>query len=365
MSSTLHLIDNLGLGGAQTVLSAYFKRQGSRENLALFSLRRTDPEMDLQGKNVIVYPSRSRYSPFPIFFILNLIWSRKIEFVHCHLPRSQVFGLILKLIFPGSLKLVFHEQGDVLENKTLLFLLRLFGQQVHVFIACSEFIGKALREMANITPERVKVIHNCFDLDYFRQEDIRCDRLSQRRNLGLADNDFVIGFAARLVERKGWKEFLLVARELVNQPGIVFLVAGTGEDFQAMKRFVMENRLEKKVIFLGYVKKMASFYSLLDLFVMPSHFEPMGIAQIEAQSMRVPVIASNVSGLNEVVDDSNVLFIEPGNSVALTDAIRQMMSNADLKDSLVEQGLKNARKYSVDDFSSNLNSVIEEGLLLA
>ena len=95
----LHIIDTLWLGGAQTVVKTLFEKQEEKENIFLFALRKTEPLLSVNHKNVFVFPSSSKYSLNPIRKLIRFIHVHEINILHCHLPRSQFFGYLLKQFF--------------------------------------------------------------------------------------------------------------------------------------------------------------------------------------------------------------------------------------------------------------------------
>ena len=362
LKKSLHIIDNLGLGGAQTVVKTVFEKQRYNDHIFLFALRKAAPEIEVDHKNVNIYPSSSRYSILPLFHLMRLISENNITAVHCHLPRSQAFGFLLKLFFFGRIKLIFHEQGDILENRMLAFLLRVFRYNVDVFIACSRFVKNTLIQKASVPADVIRVIYNCVDRDIFNSKHIKWEIAAERKKLHIGEHDFVVGFAARIIERKGWREFIEAARQLNNMTGLKFMVAGTGVEDEELKKMIRRYNLEDKVIYVGFIPDMVWFYSLLDLFVIPSHWEPMGVTQIEAQAMGMPVIASNVDGLNEVVDSDNVMFFEAGNTKELSDLILRLMEDSTARTLLTAAGKRNAEKYYADDFILKLNSAVQNNV---
>ena len=140
----LHIIDTFWLGGAQTLLKSYFEAERENFDIHLFSLRRTVPSISVEHKNVSCYRSHSRYSPGPLRALTNIIKKRDIDVLHCHLPRSQVFGYLVKRLFQPNIILVFHEHGDIFEKGVLLpALLRFFQHHVDQFVACSKAVKKS------------------------------------------------------------------------------------------------------------------------------------------------------------------------------------------------------------------------------
>ncbi len=352
----LHIIDSLGLGGAQTVVKGIFEAQKENEDIFLFALRKRDITTEIKHKNVCIFDSRSRYSFAPIFALRKLIQKEKIDIIQCHLYRSNVFGIILKTIWFPHVKLIVHEHGGIFEDGMLYrLILNLNQKKVDCFIAISKSVQKALMRYAHVNESKITLLYNFVDLNTFSSKNVSWHIGVERTKLGISSENFIVGFAGRLVERKGWREFVEAARLLSQRnENISFLIAGEGEQKKELLALITKYALENKVIYLGHVSNMVWFYSLLDCFVVPSHWEPMGLTGIEAQAMEVPIIASNVDGLNEIVkNNENGILFDSTNFLDLSLKIKKLSTDSLLRKRLSLNafggvGLRSLNKYIKD-----------------
>ncbi|HIA12465.1 MAG TPA: glycosyltransferase family 1 protein, partial [Flavobacteriales bacterium] len=300
----LHIIDTFWLGGAQTLLKSYFEAERENFDIHLFSLRRTVPSISVEHKNVSCYRSHSRYSPGPLRALTNIIKKRDIDVLHCHLPRSQVFGYLVKRLFQPNIILVFHEHGDIFEKGVLLpALLRFFQHHVDQFVACSKAVKKELIVRAGIPARKIEVVYNFVDTEKFARVELSNYNHLEKNTWGIKPDDFVVGFAGRLVERKGWREFVKIAKRfksegIAGQPGrrIKFLMAGIGPDAENMKKLINNYSLNDSVTYVGYITNMKSFYALLNCLVIPSYWEGHPITQLESLALGIPLVCSNGPG---------------------------------------------------------------------
>lgn len=296
----LHIIDTLWLGGAQSVVKTYFEKQGYNADIFLYVLRQSEPQITINHKNIVVHSSFSRYSLSAIREISNLVKQNKIHVLHCHLPRSQVFGYILKRFYFPEIKLVFHEQGIIYDHPVVLpFLFNLFKKQVNAFIACSERNKADLLSKVKGIEKKVFYLPNFVDVaiaDKMKQS----DKMACREKLKLSKADFVIGYAGRIVERKGWRELIGAAIRLKNENDIHWLISGIGPEVEEMLSLIRKNKIQNKVRYLGYVEDMIGFYVTIDCLVLPSHWEGMSLSQQEALAAEVPVLVSeNLIGTSQ------------------------------------------------------------------
>jgi len=355
----LHIIDSLGLGGAQTVVKGIFEKQKDNKNIFLYSLRKREISLDIDHKNIFINNSNKKYSFAPIKELKELIEKEKIDVLHCHLFKAQFFGWILKRKYFPKIKLILHEHGQIFQrNYYYNKFMNIAQKQTDLFLAVSKATKEKLKDKAKINPDKIKVLYNFVDLDKFNKKNIKIDINKEKEKLGIKKDEFVIGFAGRLIKRKGWREFIETSRILSKDNNFKFLIAGDGEDKKKMLKLIKKYKLEDKTKFLGYQKNMVNFYALLNCFVIPSHWEPMGLTELEAQSCKCPIIVSNVEGLNEVVKEKvNCLLFNPKDSKKLSKKILKIKENKKLKENLIKEGLKNTKQYSLVNYLKELKKV--------
>lgn len=351
----LHLIDHLGIGGAQTVVTGILTRDREQDCFALRNKNASALNID----NVYCSKSKLKLNVLTLFEIKKLITQKDYHILHCHLFAGYLYGYFLKRLWFPAIKLIFHEHGMIFRNsKFYNFFLKHTQNKIDLFIAVSETTKRKLMNNAGIPKDKIKVLYNFVDLENFNPTAlIKDERNSDREKIGIKENDFVIGFAGRLVERKGWKELLLAMNLLKNQ-NIKLVIAGSGSGEKKLIYMINKWDMGKKVFYLGFVDNILKFYRCIDCFVIPSHWEPLGITEIEAQACSIPVIASNVEGLNEVVSDKkNGLLFKPKNEKDLAEKIELMEKNKELRERLVKNGLFSVKNYSLEKYLNTLNLI--------
>ncbi len=360
---TLHIIDNLGLGGAQSVIKGIFDSQINNENIYLFALRQTRIEAKIKHSQYYIYKSSSKYSLTPLKELKRKIDKENIEVLHCHLFRSQLFCYLLKRLFFPEVKLIFHEHGRIFQEQLFYNLfIRHSIKVVDLYIAVSYATARNLKKKTRVPDAKIAVLYNFVDLDCYHKGRITWNIEEERNKLSIKKDDFVVGFAGRLIERKGWRTFLEAAElTLKSNPYTKFLIAGDGKDKEKLLTLIKDRQLHKNVIYLGYVSNMVWFYSILDCFVMPSHSEAMGITAIEAQAIGVPVIASDVETLNEIISDGeNGMLFESKNEKELSEKIGMLLNNEYLKNTLIRHGLRTVKNYSLVEYVNKLDKIYKE-----
>jgi glycosyltransferase involved in cell wall biosynthesis len=267
------------------------------------------------------------------------------------------FGYLLKLLFFKNIILIFHEHGSIFQNRWWYRqFIKKTQDKVDLYIAISRATEKQLIENAGIKDDEIKVLLNFVDLAYFNSQ--KTNRLEERRKLSLDEDDFILGFAGRHVERKGCHDLILALGELKHFKNIKLLIVGDGPKKEENIKLANKLGLERNIFFLGYIPDIRWFYSIIDCFVIPSHWEPFGIVALEAHATGVPVISSNVEGLNEVVLDAKTGFLfEPKNQKDLAKKIELLYNNEDLRKKIIENGLRSVENYSLEKYLMTLESI--------
>lgn len=339
----LYLIDNFSLGGAQTVVKGLMECSEATDTKYAFALREKKPLMSIEHPNSHSFPSSSKYTFRVVRYLKNYISENNIDVLHCQLPRSILTGYILKRIFP-HIKYIIHEQGDVFESRVYAMLLRMLWKRADGILACSMATANMLVRRSHVDSGKIKVLYNFVDPDRFSP-----GQLSETGILKIA-------FAGRIEKRKGWREFIGAAINLRNRKELSFHLAGTGTEVKKLKRAIGKQK-DVTINYWGYVSDMKTFYQEMDLLVIPSHFEPMGMVAVEAMACGIPVLAADVPGLNEVVHHQKNGWTYAGSSAGnLSRTITDLLEGdpAERK-SIIDRGIQDARRYALEEFSKELH----------
>jgi glycosyltransferase involved in cell wall biosynthesis len=174
-----------------------------------------------------------------------------------------------------------------------------------------------------------------------------------RRDLSIAEDETVITVIARLEPVKGVEYFIRAAAELQKrQPGkkLRFLVVGDGSQTDKLTALARELGV-KKIIFTGFQTNVFKYLAASDIYVQPSLNEAMGRTVLEAQYMKLPVVASRVCGLPDALKEGYTgILVPPGDAPALAAALETLINNEVLRSSLGEA----ARNWVLEkDFTGN------------
>lgn len=352
----LHIIDHMGLGGAQRLIAGVVK---NNSNHYLISLRQKGGFLyKLPAERWMKPKHKSRmFFLKQVVLIPSIINKNNIDIIHSHLNGSWGAAILLWLMLRKTdILFVFHEHDPNEVPRGIYLLLLRVVLSIGNMIAISKEVKRRMLELG-FPDERVHLLTNYIDSNLFYQREKKQIILHNPPNV--QRNAFVVGFAGRLVARKGWRKFLEVAEQTRDEE-IQFLIAGSGQDESKIVRFIKSRHLKRKVIFLGPLENIANYYHGLDVLFVPSIEEPMGLVQLEAQACGIPVIAFDIPGMGETLSPENAILVHPHDNDRVAQEIQRLKQDQDYYNLFVKGGLVNARKFLLDDYMNDLNGVYTE-----
>ncbi|MDR9828552.1 glycosyltransferase family 4 protein [Vibrio sp. FNV 38] len=160
-------------------------------------------------------------------------------------------------------------------------------------------------------------------------------------------NKILIIQAANMLAHKGFDVTIECARQLsANEPDLHFVLIGDGDELPSLKQRAQGLR---NVTFVGRQYNMGDWFSAADIFAHPAYSEGMGSVILEAMQAQLPVVASNVGGIPDVIthNDSGIL-IPPGDSIQLANAIVKLTNNASFRHGLVKRANQELERFSIE-----------------
>lgn len=186
-------------------------------------------------------------------------------------------------------------------------------------------VSRALADSAadcGVSPERVHVLPNVWT-----PTQAVLDAHAARRTLGLARHAYVLGWVGRLIRVKGCDIFLRALANLKDLP-VEAVIIGDGPERSSLESLASSLGLQGRVKFVGQVDTAAPLFSAFDLFVLSSTSEGTPLTLLEAMAAGVPVIATRVGGVPDVLSSDEALLVRPGDVEDLTLAIRGVHAQA-------------------------------------
>jgi glycosyltransferase involved in cell wall biosynthesis len=185
---------------------------------------------------------------------------------------------------------------------------------------------------------------------------------SLRRDYHLPSGVPVVGSVTRFYPVKG-TSFLLdaFARILRTMPESYLLLVGDGPERATLEAQARSLGIQGRVIFAGFREDIEEHLRLFNVAVLPSLREGLPLAGIEALSAGVPLVASRVGGLPELVADGRTgLLVEAGDAAAIADAVLRILQDPELEKYLRTQSLIEARRFSMETFVTRMERTYRE-----
>jgi len=215
-------------------------------------------------------------------------------------------------------------------------------------IVCSKSMMDEVSQGFNLPTEKLDTVNNAIDVEKFKQH---VDREAVRSRFGLSSNDQVVLFVGRLTPQKGL-DYLIRAIPIVasRHPRVRLLMVGDGWMRTELEQTASALPDRWRFIFTGHIpdNQLSEAFGCADVFVVPSVYEPFGIAALEGMAAGVPVVVSKVGGLAEIVEhDRTGVHVYPRDPGSIAWGIDRVLSDR----SYVERLVHNAREVVQDTYT--------------
>ena len=334
----LHIIWSLDLGGAEQVVVDLVRNLDRKIYTpvvcCLNDKGRYAPLVEKEGIKVIAMNKAPKFDLFLILQLVRLIRREEIDLIHTHLFTSNLWGRIAAWI--AGVPAVSTEHGmDVWRPALYLKLDSILTPVSRRMIFVSEGVRKFYSEKNPSLNGRGRVVYNGINIGLFA--DHATTPKKAKHALGLPADAKVVGIVGRLVPEKAHEDFIDAIRILSQEdPSIIGLVIGEGECEKALHKKVYDLGIEKNIHFAGYRNNLQDLYPAMDVFVMSSLREGLPLTMLEAMAAGVPVVATEVGGIPECIrDKQSGLLIPPRNPRALAEAIRKILNDDGLRQTLI------------------------------
>ena len=318
-------------------------------------------------KNLFIYTAGKVNNLFlrKVFFSLKTFWQAVFfcpDLIICgHINFSPLCYMIQKLL---QIKYVILTHGIEVWNISGKLKLKALKQS-HMITSVSDFTKHKIIEQVPEARDKVQLLFNTVDGSLFCPKQ-KPAYLMRRYDLG--EDDKVILTVARLnkaEQYKGYDKVLDVLPEILKLiPSAKYMIVGTGNDLENVRRLVERLDLEKSVILTGYVSdsELTDHYNLSDIFVMPSEGEGFGIVFLEAIACGKPVIAGNKDASKEPLLNGELgILVDPNNTkelgIAIIGVLRKEVPKRLLDSAYLRK--KVLAKYGRDKFKDKTKTLIE------
>ena len=301
--------------------------------------------------------------------LLRYLRGTRADLVHTQLEAADILGNIsAKLLrLPSVCTIHVLPSLDVkpktkLHQKVEWFVLRHFCDRV---IAVSEGTRRHHIDISGTSPEQVTTIYNGIDLSAFSQMDYVVERALVRTELGIPSNANVLVTVAVLRPPKGI-QFMIQALPaiLAAHPNTYYLIVGGGAHHSALLEEVHKAGVNARVIFAGMRKDVPRLLAASDVFVLPTLTEALPTVLAEAMAAKLPIVASRVGGVPEMIaNGQNGFLVAPEDVAGLVKACNHVLEHAEKRLDMGMEGWKIVKKkFSVERQVEQLKELYLEQL---
>lgn len=284
-----------------------------------------------------------------LFKLVRILKEHNVDILHCHRHKPSFYGALAGM-FAKTPVVLSHVHGLSRTRNMGRRLLNFFlFKRVNRIIGCARSVrDDVLKNNPSVCPEKVIALENSVDFKRFANVSIAKDEA--KNNLaGVPADAFVYGTVSRFGQYKG-HSFLIKAFERVKKqvPSVHLILAGDGPLKEEIQQQVAKAGIEQLVHFLGQRGDIPELLRAIDVFVLPSiGSEGMPLVILEAMAAGVPCIASSLSGIPEVINNSDVGFlVPPRDENALAEAMITLANAPEQKrKALIKRAKERIRKY--------------------
>ncbi len=314
-------------------------------------LNRWCENFEKEGIKVIRLKVKHKHDPRHYFQLRKIIKEEKIDILHLHVwnPASCRYGFLAGKSRKIPIIITEHDPFEISKFKTWFKSYTL--ESVKKIIAISDSSKNDLEKLYPAFKKKIEVIHNGIDTVWWHSQNLRFtedDLEDIKENLFEAKKDtLIITSIAALHERKGLKYLIQAISNLVKEfPNIKLVIVGQGPQEKELKELIKELKIENHIKLLGQQKETPKILKSTDIFVLPSKREAFGLVNLEAMITGMPIVASKVGGIQEVVKDGETgILIEPKISDVLARALKLLIESPEKRVSMAAAGQKRVQEF--------------------
>lgn len=358
----VYLAHTLAVGGAEEMilnLIRYLPAEYERAVVCIGSPGPIGQEVEKTG-----YPFRSLglqpglLRPFDLIRLQQFLHDAEPTIVHTFLLTASLYGRFASML--ARVPIVIGTEVNIYERKRPLHRLaeRWLMQRTDAVVASAGSVRDFYVDQIGADPDKVVVIYNAVD---WSQLQTTMSRDEMRAELGVPLDVPVAGIIARLTEQKAHRVLFdaMIAKPELSR--LHLLAVGDGELRKELQGRVEQLGLSSRVHFAGARRDLGNVLGAIDMFVMPSLWEGLPLSLVLAMGAGLPVIASRVAGIPEVVHDNvSGLLVDPGDVAQLSNAMTRVLQDDTLRVLLSQEARAFVRpRFGVDGYIASVTSLYD------
>ncbi|MFW6160695.1 MAG: glycosyltransferase family 4 protein [Acidobacteriota bacterium] len=290
--------------------------------------------------------------------ILSLLKKAQFDILHTHGGVAGLFGRLAAC--QSRIPVVVHTLHGIhylhyrnpFLRKIFVLMERWLSRRTDAVIFVSQDDRIKGSRLKLVPEEKIIFIPNGIDFQKYSLDEETWQKAKKRKkNFNLPESKLIIGTVARLHRQKGLIYFFQAARILLNQrQDICFVIAGGGPLEKKFRNYLQRKKLENFIFLLGETGKTQELYPLFDVFVLPSLWEGLPYALLEAAAFERPVIGTNIDGIRELLKPGETgLLVPPEDSLSLAEAILKWLNKPEMAEEMGRKLREDlSRRYSLE-----------------
>lgn len=295
----------------------------------------------------------------------KVIENGNYDIVHCHTPNAAVITrLVCRKIRKKTGLQVFYTahgfhfyKGAPLKNWLLYYPVEKFCSNLTDVLITINQEDYALAQK-KMRAKRVVYVPGV-GIDLSRFENISVDRVAKRREIGVPEDAFLLLSVGELNENKN-HQVIIKALAKLNNPNIHYAIAGVGDKRTALIELARQLGIENQVHLLGYRRDVPELNCSADVFCFPSIREGLGLAAIEAMACGLPIITSNVHGINDYSEDGVTGYkCSPFDAIGFSKGILNILNDIMLCQKMSTYNKRMVAKYRIENVLDKMEGLYE------
>lgn len=293
-------------------------------------------------------PTDMKHNVAAYIRVIHLIQEYHYEFIHCHTPIGSVIGRLAahkthtRIIYTAH---GFHFfKGSPLINWILYYPIeRFLSRWTDMLILINkEDFNRAKKSFHAKSTEYIPGV----GVDVARLSQVEVDKPVKRKTIGVPEEAFLINSVGEVNKNKN-HEVIVRAIARLKQKNIHYIICGQGREAYKLIRLSKELRVDEQVHLLNFRNDIFELLKCSDLFVFPSKREGLSVALIEAMAAGLPIVASNIRGNADLIDENGGYLVKCDDVEQYVDAIEKIVEDSDKQVSMGMYNRDSVEKYSI------------------
>lgn len=342
--NALFIVPSLHLCGAERqVVDLVNGLVGDKFHIHLLTFEKELDQIDRLNTEKVKfynYPRRYKYDFSVAKKIADIIDEEDIDIVHCTMSIALLFGFLGKLRAKKRVKLINAIHTTINRNlRAEMFdwflYVPLMTFSSRIITVCQNQRSHWSRKYPFLACKFV-TIHNGIDMEKFKDILTAKEKKEQKKSLGIQDKEFIIGILAEFRPEKGHEYAFEALKALVDEgQRIKLMLIGDGERKNYLQLLSKKLGISTNTIWIGYQKDPRKYISICDIILLPSYAESFSLAILEALSMGKLVIATDVGGTSEMINDGwNGFLVKHRDIPSIVERLHELINNESLRNKL-------------------------------